>query len=493
MKKQLRFLSTVTLLAAAAALSTVGCAMQTSENGDGDEAASESALANGPTPTVTWTKVGLPWAAAKIAACGENGNRVYALNTDRTLYVSHASGRDGTWQYMATIGGTQQILCAGNALYGFNDDRSLWKNVGTDSAVSWAYVGNPAGAKQLTGATLTSTVTVVDPPDVPEPGSGPIQHPSPPKRHTVEVYSPVLYALNDDGSFYKSVTGADSSWGYLGKIAYTTRIAAGAGPYPVRPFALNSDQSLWLNSGDGCDSYWTNFASIPYTIEIAASTAVDLYALNSDKSLFKGTVNGSSGYVSVASTGQSQRCDNGRLLTTTGNVDQACWQGTCNAGLDCIDTVCRVHECKGQTRDVGGQCVHCGSTHEVACTSGGEYGCFDVHTAPDATGHCEFDHWCGTEGKPCCNADYLGGDCNDGTTCIFQLIGINHCGHTNGGGVSGGYNPCPAGQTAATYTSCVDCDGGGWHNQSMVACSQAVATASIQASTQCKVWDGACH
>ena len=418
------------------------------------------------TPSVTWTKVGTPWAAAKIAACGEGGNRVYALNTDRSLYVSHATGRDGTWQYMTSPTSAQQILCAGNTLYAFNDDRTLWKNIGSDTAVNWQYVGKPVAAKQITGATALA----------------------------VFFPYPVFYALNDDNTFYRSQSGADDAWSYVGKLDYTTRIAAGGGVSETRPFAINTDKSFFFNSGEGCNAYWTQIGSLPYTNEIAAASTSDLYALNSDKTLWKGTINNSSSYTSVKSNGQSQRCDGTQLVTDQGNRDQACWQDTCNEGLDCINQTCRVHQCTAdRTRDVNGQCVHCGSTHEIACTAGGEYGCFDVHTAPDAAGHCEFDHWCGGDGQPCCEATYLGGNCQNGLVCNFWPGDINHCARPKGGS-SGGYNLCSAGQTLATYYVCVDCNGGSRYEDSSYVCSQAAATQAAQANTPaCKVWDGKCR
>lgn len=235
--------------------------------------------------TVSWTQVGTPFAAAKIAACSEGDGRVYALNDDRSLWVSHANGSDSSWTWVTTPRSAQQILCAGNTLYAFNDDRTLWRNDGTDTNVRWTYVGKPASAKQVTGGTFLALL----------------------------FPAPVLYALNDDNTLWKSTSGADGTWSYVGRPWAASRIAAGGGLLETRPFALNGDKTFWLNAGDGCDVYWHQIDTLSYTTEITAASEFTLYALNSDRKLWKGTVRGSDWMTSLA-FGKGRHCDGTQLV-----------------------------------------------------------------------------------------------------------------------------------------------------------------------------------
>src|SRR5438094_7835077 len=85
--------------------------------GDGLEVISSSL-----DPTITWQRVGTPGQAVKIAACAEGDGRVYALNQDRTIWVSHDSGKDGSWKFVVSDTYVQQIFCGGNQLWVLNDD-----------------------------------------------------------------------------------------------------------------------------------------------------------------------------------------------------------------------------------------------------------------------------------------------------------------------------------------------------------------------------------
>jgi hypothetical protein len=242
---------------------------------------SSCAVAQDPqSATVAWQKVGSPGSAAKIAACAEGDGRVYALNYDRSLWVSHSNGNDGSWKYLQTPGSAQQIFCAANTLYAFNDDRTLWRNDGTDSAIRWTNIGKPAGAKQITGAT------------------------------SLALFFPyaVIYALNDDNTLWRSTSGADGSWTYVGKPWAADRIAAGGGLEEARPFALNSDKGFWLNAGDGCDAYWHQIDTLGNTVELAAASELTLYALNADHTLWKGAVKGSD-WMTTLAFGKPRHCD----------------------------------------------------------------------------------------------------------------------------------------------------------------------------------------
>jgi hypothetical protein len=247
---------------------------------------SSCAVAQDPqSATISWQHVGTPGSAAKIAACTEGDGRVYALNTDRSLWVSHANGNDGSWTWVTTPGSAQQIFCADNTIWAFNDDRTLWRNDGSDSAVRWTYVGKPWGAKQVVG---TTSLAIFFP-------------------------YPVLYALNDDNTLWKSTSGADGSWTRVGDPWAADRIAAGGGLMEARPFALNGNKSFWLNAGDGCDAYWHQIDTLGNTVEIAAASEFTIYALNADHTLWKGAVRGSD-WMTTNAFGKARHCDGSSLV-----------------------------------------------------------------------------------------------------------------------------------------------------------------------------------
>ncbi len=240
--------------------------------------------------TVSWTRIDTNPYIAKIAACDDGDGRVYVRNKDHSLWVSHDSGRAGSFSYMQTNTYADQIFCANNKLWVVNSDRSLWRNDGTDNAVQWIRIGRPASARRVTGTT-----------------SWRVDYP-----YAAFPY-PILYALNDDNTVWKSLTGADDSWTYVSTNPYLQLIAAGGGLLEARPFGLNYDNSFWLNAGDGCGAYWHPLGTLGAAVDIAAATSKSLYLLNSDSSLWKGTINGSDLLTTVA-LGKARHCDGSRLV-----------------------------------------------------------------------------------------------------------------------------------------------------------------------------------
>jgi hypothetical protein len=230
-------------------------------------------------PSVTWSKVGHPFAADKIAACQD---RIYALNGDKNLFVS-PTGADGTWTWVDKPWDAKEIACAGNKLYALNNGRTLYRNDGSDTAVRWTYVSTPGSANKIAGATALA----------------------------IFVPYGVLYALNDDHSLWRSSDGA--SWSYVGHPGGADRIAAAGGLMETRLFALNYDKSIWLNWGDGCDSYWAPSGNLSAATEITAKNERTMYVLDSSKNLWTATINGAD-YMTTTAFGKARQCNGTQLV-----------------------------------------------------------------------------------------------------------------------------------------------------------------------------------
>lgn len=236
-------------------------------------------------PVVSWQELGTLSNATKIAACASG--RIYALNSDGGIIVS-STGANGTWMPVTGMPTAREITCANDQLYVFDTNRRLWRNVGSDTSVIFNYVGNPGGANRIAGSTISYWLSSAS----------------------------VLYALNDDRSLFRSETGADGSWRFVGYPMSADRIAVGGNFYDARPFALNDDRSLWLNAGDGCDSYWhrlTEVAGSTGIMEISAGNMNQLYALRSDHKLYRGTISNAD-YLVPTAFGQTRICNGTTLV-----------------------------------------------------------------------------------------------------------------------------------------------------------------------------------
>src|SRR5215471_11117453 len=106
---------------------------------------SSTASANIP---VTWSQVGYPFAARKIAACGPS--LIFALNNDGSLYRG-LNGTDGQWQYLTTDTYLSGIACDGNKLIGMNKDGTFWRanfagGYFVGAIVGWSYISGDGDA-----------------------------------------------------------------------------------------------------------------------------------------------------------------------------------------------------------------------------------------------------------------------------------------------------------------------------------------------------------
>ncbi len=167
--------------------------------------------------SVDWETVGYPWAAQRIAAC--SATKLFALNTDKSLYVNYSGGIDSEWQYVTTPGSADSIACDGSTLIVMNTDKSIWREVVSASGawLGWIKYADAGGARVIGG------------------GPG------------------VLTALNFDQSVWTSV-GDDSTsfpgqwWTKRDVAGVAARITGSLTTNNVgRFFALNTDGSLWYN------------------------------------------------------------------------------------------------------------------------------------------------------------------------------------------------------------------------------------------------------
>ncbi len=240
--------------------------------------------------SVSWTRINtLPGTAQKIAAC-PNG-AMYVLHRDSSISVNRTSGRGSDWRRMnvtipSDASTITNILCAGNKLHLLKTSR-VFRNDGTDDSPRWFDAGGfrdrgtsvtplaIAGASLDVGrVSLPDYFALIASPD------GPVL-----VRSALTLQSPRRIGLPRSAV---SIAGAGDTLVASDRLAKISRV-----------FALNSDQTLWLNAGTGCDSAWRQIDRLSATEAIAAKIVDQLYALNSDKTLWEGQLRRTVGTVSL--------------------------------------------------------------------------------------------------------------------------------------------------------------------------------------------------
>jgi hypothetical protein len=256
----LRTLTFAPLLAAAA---LAGCAVNPQAGPDpagnaGEKTATEHESLMS---TIGWSYAGHPFDARIIAACYDG--TVYAMNADKSIWVSQGGGADGTWTWVTTAGDAAQIACTDDVLFAFNNDRSLWWRYRWQTGWSWNYAGHPGGAREIFGDGAEG-----------------------------------LYAVNDDNSlwFNNSGFGNDNAWSWLGRPANATWIGA-SGPTSEAVFmAINygpAGNTVYDNNQFGSDWGWSqmpidNVTENPYFI--AGGPYHTFYVLDDQFVLWKGVL-----------------------------------------------------------------------------------------------------------------------------------------------------------------------------------------------------------
>lgn len=219
-------------------------------------------------PSLLWTNVDYPEQADKIGACNTGmTEKLYAKNYDGSLYLNtdHAPGTGPAypalkWEYQQDVGSdTLSFACDMNIneWYNLSGDRKIYNSFGS-------LMGNPSSAALVTVGRYDET---------------PFEW-----GDSGDNFS-LFFALNDDKSLYRSHTGADDSWQYVGNPYQATRVAAANGTLGERLFAVNEDGSLYLNYGDGCDDHWVPLGTVPIggkAVEIAAADAKVIYVIDED-------------------------------------------------------------------------------------------------------------------------------------------------------------------------------------------------------------------
>ncbi|MEP0915823.1 hypothetical protein NC981_03265 [Leptolyngbya sp. DQ-M1] len=222
---------------------------------------------------VSWTRINaLPNTAQKIAAC-PNG-MMYVLHREGRVLANRSSERGSGWQRINTDTPTDasaitNLLCAGNKLHLVKNSR-VFRNDGTDAAPRWVYAGNfrdrtPSAAPfAVSGASIDAG------------------------RVSLSDYF-ALFASPDGTALTRSALTLQSQR-RIG-LPQSAIAIAGAGDSLARisrVFALNTDRTLWLNSGAGCDPAWRRIDRPVAAEQIAAKSVEQLYALNTDKTLWEG-------------------------------------------------------------------------------------------------------------------------------------------------------------------------------------------------------------
>lgn len=207
---------------------------------------------------IIWRCVGHQRNLRKLAAGFDDS--LYALDEAGRLLVNRNFGLDLSWQFVEEMpANIANLTCAAGVVYYQTDDRFLWYRSGHGERVR---VGQPWGAAVIAGTEDTS------------------------------LDFSILWALNDDKSLWQNThSGGDAQWQRIGQLLQAVKIAASHDAL----FALNVDGSFWMNHSNGADGAWECIGSASEAVEITAasqhqSSAVQLYALHRDSSIWMGVV-----------------------------------------------------------------------------------------------------------------------------------------------------------------------------------------------------------
>lgn len=228
--------------------------------------------------TVSWARINSIPTARKIAAC-PNG-RMYALNRDGSINVNRTRGHGSDWQNVTLPNGRGSvinILCAGNKLH-VVQGADIFKNEGTDESPRWTNFMSRSASAQFGFSLAVSGASLGF------------------RGANIPGYFTLLPSVSGASLWQYDNTTA-RPWTLKGKPIYAQRIAAAGDSWTPLPriFALNTDKSLWLNSGPGCERvgsayFWRRIDTPHAAEEITAANVDKIYALNTDRSLWEGEV-----------------------------------------------------------------------------------------------------------------------------------------------------------------------------------------------------------
>jgi CubicO group peptidase (beta-lactamase class C family) len=212
----------------------------------------------------TWTQVGRPHLAIKIATCGPQ--KLFALNDDFRLYANTTGGNDAGWSFVDHPSSAREIACDGKELFALNFDKNLYATTYSANLLTlngFQFRGFPFQAGNISGG-----------------------------------YD-ILVAHNVDRNMYTSdpsganLRGSDASWVHRGLAHQASRVTAAGRLDPltntrkVRGFALNDDDSLWYNDTLLSGAFTQLPASGIALAEISAAAPNVLYGLADTKELWR--------------------------------------------------------------------------------------------------------------------------------------------------------------------------------------------------------------
>jgi hypothetical protein len=209
----------------------------------------------------TWTQVGHPYLAIKIATCGPQ--KLFALNDDFRLYANTTGGNDAGWSYVSYPASAREIACDGKELFALNYDKNLYAttysaDLRTLNGFVWR--GYPSGSGNLSAGydILVS--------------------------HNVDRN---MYTSDPSGS---NLRGSDASWTYRALAHQASRVTAAGRVDPltnrraVRGFALNDNDSLWYNDTLLTGS-WTQLPASGIDLtEISAAAGKSIVSVHVERS-----------------------------------------------------------------------------------------------------------------------------------------------------------------------------------------------------------------
>ncbi len=199
--------------------------------------------------------IGRSVGAYNITACSDG--RVYTLGADGTIRVNATPASSAVFANVGRVVNPGDLFCHGNVLHHLDSRGNVLKAANT-AALTLPSVasGVIADAREVESSNILALVIPV----------------------------PIAYKLQR-GTNQLSSSGNLAAWTVKDTPGGANHIAVGGGFVDSRVYALNNDDSLWINEGTGCGGYWKRIGVLANADTFTSSVQNRLFVLNDDDSV----------------------------------------------------------------------------------------------------------------------------------------------------------------------------------------------------------------